>query len=279
MHELTLFAHVPKSRVAQVQRALTTITGMPAVSLLEHHLLYKPKRNRQTASGGASASSGAGTASSAAAGDFYYLKLIADILESRDHAGKASVGLGKHHVGKDNARQNGDAMEIDPAPPATASEAPNPTDPKENYDIWKQKWAIRFSDLPEVNNKRPVTSRMIHHATISDGDALSFVECLGYMLLSEYILSGYFFVYHNIYVTLTRTLLPPQPFTPFPVGSLQSLDPADSYILQASIKVSNANEQEAMNKGVEELKTLKNELRGVVDLEIGDRLSLDTRVR
>ncbi|KAJ6257150.1 Mediator of RNA polymerase II transcription subunit [Drechslerella dactyloides] len=280
MHELTLFAHVPNSRVAQVRRALTTITGMPAVPLLEHHLLYKPKRSRQTASGSASASGGAGPGGSAAAGDFYYLKLIADILGSGDQTGKGSLGRETHHVDGENTRQGGDAMELDPRPPASASEVSESTNSKEEtldrqrapsrddaYDIRKQKWAIRFSDLPEVNNKRPVTSRMVHQATVSDGDALSFVECLGYMFLSEYILSGYYFTHHNIYVTLTRTLLPRQPFTPFPGVSLESLDPADSYILQASIKVSNANEQEAMNKGVEELKTLRNELKGVVDLE------------
>ncbi|KAF3917507.1 hypothetical protein ABW21_db0206924 [Orbilia brochopaga] len=181
MHELTLFAHVSKSRVAQIQRALTTITGMPAAPLLEHHLLYKPKRNRQTASGGASASSGAGPASSAGGGDFYYLKLIADILGSCDQTRKDPVASETHTPDRESTHKNSDSMEIDQAASTIISGTSGPPKSSGNYDARKQRWAIRFSDLPEVNNKRPVTSRMIHHATISDGDALSFVECLGYM--------------------------------------------------------------------------------------------------
>ncbi|EWC45831.1 hypothetical protein DRE_04838 [Drechslerella stenobrocha 248] len=272
MHELALFAHVPDSRVAQVERALTTVTGMTAARMLEHHLIYKPKRNRQTTGGNANTGSGTGPANSAA-GDFYYLKLVADILEGSD-------GLRR------NSGPNGDAMEVDSGPSSVAplarsarsKDGPMKVDSLP-YDVRRQRWTIRFSDLPEVNSKRPVTSRMIHHAAVSEGDALSFVESLGYTFLSEYILAGHYFVSHHIYITLAKIMLPHQPFTPLPVSGLQPLDPVDSYILQASIKVFSANEQETMNKGVEALKTLKNELKGIVDLEVGDRLSLDTRVR
>lgn len=50
-------------------------------------------------------------------------------------------------------------------------------------------------------------------------------------------------------------------------------------MVQASIKVASSNEQESMNKGIEELKQFKAEMKGVIDLEISERLSLDTRVR
>lgn len=49
--------------------------------------------------------------------------------------------------------------------------------------------------------------------------------------------------------------------------------------MQAAVKVVSSNEQESMSRGIEELKAFKAEMKGVVDLEISDRLSLDTRVR
>ncbi|KAK6347704.1 Mediator of RNA polymerase II transcription subunit 18 [Orbilia javanica] len=274
MHELSLFAHVPNSRVAHVKRALKTVTGMPGVPLLEHHLIYKPKRNRQTIGGAAGGNSSAGPANAAAAGDFYYLQLVADILKDENKDGSPAGELSGSPAPP--SQQNIDVMEIDTAADQAATSSKAGEAP---YDIRKQKWTIRFSDLPEVNGKRPVTSRMVHNAAVHEGDALSFVDSLGYTPVSEYVLSGDYFVYHNIYITITRLLLPSQPFSPFPTNSLRQLDPADSFLLQASIKVLSANEQETMNKGVEELKTIRAELKGVIELEPGDRLSLDTRVR
>ncbi|RVD89206.1 uncharacterized protein DFL_000223 [Arthrobotrys flagrans] len=279
MHELSLFAHVPNSRVAHVKRALKTVTGMPGVPLLEHHLIYKPKRNRQTIGGATGGNSSTGPANTAAAGDFYYLQLVADILKSEcQNSDPVAEQSGSSAP---PSQPNSDVMEID-STNATATVEQNATSAevgKAPYDIRKQKWTIRFSDLPEVNGKRPVTSRMVHNAVVHEGDALSFVDSLGYTPVSEYILSGDYFVYHNIYITVTRLLLPSQSFSPFPTSSLRQLDPADSFLLQASIKVLSANEQETMNKGVEELKTIRAELKGVIELEPGDRLSLDTRVR
>ncbi|EPS35711.1 hypothetical protein H072_10874 [Dactylellina haptotyla CBS 200.50] len=256
---------------------------MPSVGLLEHHLIYKPRRNRQSIGGNAGNNGNAGPANTAGVGDFYYLKLTTEISKGGGQNAE-STSTGASSTGA--SHKESDQMEVDPVPnfkDAAPSEhkvrGSIEADAVDSYDVRKQKWTMRFSDLPEVNGKRPVTSRMMHQATVQDGDALAFVDSLGYMLVSEFVLSGSYVVYHNIYITLTRTLLPLKPFSPFPMDSCCPLDPVDAYILQASIKVFSANEQETMNKGVEELKILRNELRGVVDLEPGDRLSLDTRVR
>ncbi|EGX46188.1 hypothetical protein AOL_s00110g12 [Orbilia oligospora ATCC 24927] len=276
MHELSLFSHVPNSRVAHVTRALKTVTGMSGAPLLEHHLIYKPKRNRQTIGGPVSGNNSAGPANTAATGDFYYLQLVADILKNES---QNDTLVAEQPGVLAPGQSHGDAMEVDSINAAVEQSVKFTKTEKAPYDIRKQKWTIRFSDLPEVNGKRPVTSRMVHNAGVHEGDALSFVDSLGYTPVSEYVLSGDYFVYHNVYVTITRILLPPQSFSPLPTHTLRQLDPADSFLLQASIKVSSANEQETMNKGVEELKTIRAELKGVIELEPGDRLSLDTRVR
>lgn len=43
--------------------------------------------------------------------------------------------------------------------------------------------------------------------------------------------------------------------------------------------VQDVNKPELMTRGVNELMALKDMLKGVVDINVGDRLSLDTRVR
>ena len=57
------------------------------------------------------------------------------------------------------------------------------------------------------------------------------------------------------------------------------MDPGGSYILQATVRVQDGSKVETMNKGVTELVNLKETLKGCVDLEMGDRLAMDTRVR
>lgn len=64
-----------------------------------------------------------------------------------------------------------------------------------------------------------------------------------------------------------------------PLASLRPIDPSNTYILQASIRVQDGGSPEAMTIGMNELKNFKEAMKGVVDMEVGDRLALDTRFR
>lgn len=57
------------------------------------------------------------------------------------------------------------------------------------------------------------------------------------------------------------------------------LDASGAYVMEASVKVRDGQDLKTMSKGVEELVAFRDVMRGCVDLEVGDRLSLDTRVR
>ena len=57
------------------------------------------------------------------------------------------------------------------------------------------------------------------------------------------------------------------------------LDPSGSYVIQASIRVQDGSKVEMVNRGMTELLNVKETLKGVVDLDVGDRLAMDTRVR
>ncbi len=57
------------------------------------------------------------------------------------------------------------------------------------------------------------------------------------------------------------------------------LDPSGTYMLQASVRVQDGSRPDIMSKGIQELLALKEALRGCVELDVGERLALDTRVR
>lgn len=61
--------------------------------------------------------------------------------------------------------------------------------------------------------------------------------------------------------------------------SATPLDPSGSYILQASVRVQDGQKVDRMQQGSTELLGLKELLKGAVELEMADRLSMDTRVR
>ena len=63
------------------------------------------------------------------------------------------------------------------------------------------------------------------------------------------------------------------------INTLQPLDPSGTYLLQASIRVQDGNKPEIMSMGINELKAFKDLMKGVVEMEVGDRLALDTRAR
>ena len=101
--------------------------------------------------------------------------------------------------------------------------------------------------------------------------------------VSSYTISGHRFTHHSISLLLYRISLPASveknDSTSDGLPRPRLLDPSGTYILQASVRVQDGSKVETMTKGVNELLGLKETLKGVVELEIGDRLALDTRVR
>ena len=47
------------------------------------------------------------------------------------------------------------------------------------------KWSIQFRDLPEVVQKRPVTSRLVADVPIVDSDPIAAMAGLGYRFVSD----------------------------------------------------------------------------------------------
>ena len=102
---------------------------------------------------------------------------------------------------------------------------------------------------------------------------------------SSYYLTGHRFTHLNTSLLLIKAVMPQSGESPAHVSdtgdlaSGQLVDPSGSYLIQASIRVQDGSKVELMNRATAELMSLKETLKGVVDLEMGDRLAMDTRVR
>ena len=103
---------------------------------------------------------------------------------------------------------------------------------------------------------------------------------------SAFCIQGHRFTYQNTSLLLYRIHIP-TPASNEDVLEIKGsdddigrlLDPSGAYLLEASIRVQDGSNVDLMKRGVGELYKLKETLKGVVELEAGERLAFDTRVR
>ncbi|MCJ1467206.1 Mediator of RNA polymerase II transcription subunit 18 [Pseudocyphellaria aurata] len=271
MHELLLFGQVPRSRHKQVLSILAGIAAMQPQPFVEKHLVFKPAR---LPGGSRPAHVGAvqGVANpqiqaiqAQTQGDIFYLQLVADV-EAPNKDQDQSQGEGNRADGDGNA----------PIPhPRSIAGADEKTKEQENGS---EKWTLQFRDLPEVA-RRPVTSRLIYDIDLQSGDSLAFMSAIDYKLS-----------YVSIALILFRPHVPLPPASSSSSSSSSSaypalpphqatlahsrlLDPSGTYILQAALRVSDGTKPELMTRGITELLALKEMLKGVVELTVGERLT------
>jgi mediator of RNA polymerase II transcription subunit 18 len=115
------------------------------------------------------------------------------------------------------------------------------------------------------------------------------ISCVltSHRFVSEYYIEGHRFVHENVVILLHRVLHEPgvrsletAPKEELPAfAALQPLDPSGAYILEAKIRVHDLNNPVVLVAGVEELKRFQKQMKGCVELDVPERLSLDTRVK
>jgi mediator of RNA polymerase II transcription subunit 18, fungi type len=159
MHELLLFASVPPSRHTQLLKILAGISGMQPIRVIERHLLFKPKRRPESVSGvqvgGSQGIQNPQAAVQGQVGELFYMQLVGEVQESFF----GTPGGHEEQSGDFNMENGSEELK---------------------YDLQKQSWSLRFNDLPEVAGRRPVTSRLISSVDVIDGNAVSFMDALGY---------------------------------------------------------------------------------------------------
>ena len=103
---------------------------------------------------------------------------------------------------------------------------------------------------------------------------------------SSHVVSGHRLTYANCNLQLTQTLPLPPSTGPMPLSAdrtiqdrARSLDPSGAYLLTAALRVADGANVDLMGRGFGELAALKERLKGAVELEMGDRVAMNTRVR
>jgi len=266
MHELLLFGQVPEAHCVQVMNVLAGITAMQPQRVTQRHLIYKPTvglQERGPKVGGTQeiASEKRRTQQPAQNTELYFVQLVQDLEED------------------------------DFGPP------PN--------DITRESrpWRMEFADLPEAGRKS-IASRLISATDIKGGDPDSYMKSLGYSYdprrayqhaniltpnryVGEYMLDGHRFISRNTILLLHRIARLPSPTDSsshldreLPAfDTLKPVDPSGARLLHASIRLSDGSKADLLLQGTTELQAMQKMLKGVVDLVVPDRLSLDTRAR
>ena len=180
MQELSLYCLVPNARHTQVLRIFSGICNMNPEPQFIHHLIYKPRRR-------------------AAQAEMYHLQLISKIDEKEWERRQKEQDSRQSEQGKGKFKGAGEEDDVDMIGIEADDETIKEKDGAEDtdgrnrneggrrlgmeeklYDIRRQKWIMRFLDFPETMRTRPVTTRVMYLAEVGDGDALAFMEDLGY---------------------------------------------------------------------------------------------------
>jgi mediator of RNA polymerase II transcription subunit 18 len=310
MHELLLLGQVPARRHDQLLQILAGIAGMTPAAVAEDHLVFRPKHipAQKEAPIGASQvvqDQRVQALQGQMKGDLFHLQVVVDALpwlmrRWRHAAGTPQTVEG--HGDESDASRFGSTHVADSAYARVEGSQPS------------RSWLLRFSDLPEVAGRRPVTSRMVSEVNILNGSPKKFMDALGYecvgnlmdfffshglglisgyaiRYVSEYLHIGHRVVHNNIVIQLFRLYTIPRPGPgqrPKPFSALKGfsesslltlVDPSEAFILQATVRVQDGSNPESMSLAVGELQAFKDVMKGVVELEPGDRLAMDTRVR
>ena len=303
MHEVLLFGGVPASAQSHVLSVIAGIAACRPQSLIEHHLIFKPIRQPGTITARAQAKPGSQNQSlqSQLSNDLYYLQLVGQLhrqrtagteqdLEDRENEDPMklddSMTLDEQEqspslqqaVNGSKTETSGFQPAIEKTPAADSS-----------IDFTVNPWTIEFRDLPDVPGKRAALSRLMASIPVVDGSPLDLIKTIGYVYSTAYVLKGWQIVHGNIIVHLHKSFLAPKAgksadveLPRVSINSIDTLKPFDSsggYFLQAAIRVQDGSKPELIQQAVSELASFKEAMRGVVDLEVGDRLALDTRVR
>ncbi|MCJ1374275.1 Mediator of RNA polymerase II transcription subunit 18 [Loxospora ochrophaea] len=273
MHELLLFAPVPPSSSPSPSTStphplltiLSSLAATPPIPHTETHQIYKPLRSPSTLSSNPIGGSQGITQSlqPPQSGDLFYLHLL-----------------------------------------STTTSSSTPT--------------LLFTDLPSPNARLPCTFRTVHripflpttpvaanakananittttshHQQQPPSVPSAFLSALGYAHTATYDLVGHRLTHGNVDLFLSQCEIPEggehseQSKQSPPSGTNECssphgrpLDPSLTLLLRASLLLQDGSNPEVLAAGVAELTGLKEMLRGVVELEKGERLGLDTRVR
>lgn len=176
MHEYSLHGQAASSRHTQLLHVLAGISAMSPMPIFERHLVFRPTviPTRQAAQvGGSQAIQDAAKAArqaQAASTDVYYVKLVEVLGIQIDSANVEPE--------QQDMDMNGEHDEASMKVEDESSKMVN-SDSKPAEIGSTSRWQMVFHDVPEPG-ARPVTARMTTITPLEEGNAIDFMEGLGY---------------------------------------------------------------------------------------------------
>ncbi|ODV96853.1 hypothetical protein PACTADRAFT_32353 [Pachysolen tannophilus NRRL Y-2460] len=164
---------------------------------------------------------------------------------------------------------------------------------KNSNDLTSRKWTIQVSEIPSAG-RRTVSSQNIYESTIvntgAHNDLIGYLDELGYSLETEFWIKGVRFYHNDIIIEIYRIYVKSDNISTVivPIGEkeqdlaklykLELLDKTGKFFVKCFVNVERQTGVESITKANKQLDLLKNELSGLIDLEIPDRIAMDSRV-
>jgi mediator of RNA polymerase II transcription subunit 18, fungi type len=286
MQEYALFGLVPSESHRQVLHQLAGVSRMQPQAVEELRLIFKAKpppglADVQKSSGGGSQGvvpPEVQKTRSMLNASLYYIQLVGTV-QAKSQRNSTDDASGDVSASGDVLMADEDGQE----------------------DVKQLNWTLEFRDTPDPG-KQPVSSRLLYKTPIVDGDIVKFIEDFGfeYVLfasivanerltknnryVSRYVVNGHKVYDQDTTLFLHRIMTVSADVLKTGVGtmpkntSLSPLDKSEGYILSATIETLDGSNAELRERAARQLLTMKDTMKGAVNLTPGDRLALDTKV-
>jgi len=246
MHELSLFGQVPLARLEQVLNILAGLSAMQPRPLYEAHTILAP----------------------------------------RPPTKDANKPTSKRATREDNKPTTYQHL-IQPLQLSDFGSDPEARKPETEAEAQESLLRIRTSDVPEPETKAFILRRVEEDTVPADG-AQKYHDAAKYRSVLTYYVEGQRLICKDVVLSLYRNLISKTGQEAVEVGKagnvpatadLELVDPSGGFVLEATVRIEDRSKTVLMQRAMEELGWLKAELKGVVELRVPERLSLDTRVR
>ncbi|ODV87682.1 hypothetical protein CANARDRAFT_5001 [[Candida] arabinofermentans NRRL YB-2248] len=257
VQQLSLTCDIPKSQFQVLRITLESLTGMKPRELAQHTVILKPK--------------------------FPF--------NPEQRAGKINQ-IESYRIRMTRIWGN-----KDPSQTNTTNEGESILDPVNKASIDDSIWTLQLSDIPAAG-KRSVSIQNLYETTIyKTDDVLGYIDELGYMPEVEYWNSGLRFFYNDIIIEIFRLFVADAKAKSVNIDNeedtsmtdldsqtsdnktpLKLLDGSGQFQIKCFVNVAKLNDLDNVARGAKQLESLKSELSGLIELDVRDRIMMDSRV-
>jgi len=268
MHELLIVATVPEKKVKGVLMILQGLCAMTPTRQLEWRIIFEgPKSTPLSGIGSAQIQTRKPT-------NLQLWKELHDQLVRQSYYLTVVYNVDESIFGRASSAKDGE----------------NPAEEK-SLDVEQLRGTLRFLDIPDPPGTRPANSRLV--IPIKDELQLpTFLTGIRYNYSRDFVRESYYAYRDNVIFCLYRDLQRPEivgsdqhgsaggmPHELPEFSTLRPFDGEHKWMLMASVEVSDGNQPILMQKGLDQLNQVKQDLDGICDFVISPRQQLDTRIQ